>query len=54
MADTKVTLNNTGADAYHPEIFGDSIIVERKLIARGGGGDYKIKTESGRLMDCLF
>ncbi|XP_067943065.1 structural maintenance of chromosomes protein 6-like [Watersipora subatra] len=50
VSDTKVTLGNTGPDAYHPEVYGESIVVERKLMAKSGSGDYKIKTESGQLV----
>ena len=47
VSDIKVTLNNEGIDAYHPEVYGDSIIVERKLSrARDNGctSEYKIRS----------
>lgn len=46
VSDIKVTINNTGPGAYRPEVYGDCITVERKLI-RSGGGDYKIRTATG-------
>jgi len=40
-------LSNEGQDPYKPEVYGDSIIVERRL-NKTGSSDYKIKTSTGR------
>jgi len=50
VSDIKVVLNNGGPDAYQPDVYGDSIVVERKLSRSSNSGDYKIKTASMRLM----
>ncbi|KAJ1564869.1 Structural maintenance of chromosomes protein 6 [Nowakowskiella sp. JEL0078] len=44
VAQVTVTLTNSGFDAYKPELYGEKIIVERKL-SRDGQGSYKIKSE---------
>jgi hypothetical protein len=31
----RITLHNTGDNAYHPELYGNSIIVERLIKANG-------------------
>lgn len=40
-----VTLKNQGFEAYHHDIYGDHIIVERLVYREGGAGGYKIKSE---------
>ena len=47
-ADVCITLRNRGPDAYKHGVYGDRIIVERKLQKEGGGG-YKIKSSDGML-----
>lgn len=42
-----VTITNKGSDAYKPDIYGDEIIIERKLL-RDGAGQYKIKSSSNK------
>eukprot|EP01041_Mallomonas_annulata_P004211 gene4211-8385_t len=34
----RVTLLNEGEDAYKKEIYGNRIVIERKILKRGGGG----------------
>ncbi|XP_060083255.1 structural maintenance of chromosomes protein 6-like [Ylistrum balloti] len=48
-AEVMIKLRNRGPDAYKPEEYGNSIIVERKF-ARDGGSHYKLKSEDGRLI----
>lgn len=45
QAKIQVTLYNQGDDGYKPEIYGDSITVERTIALRGGYNGYK-------LLDC--
>uniref|UniRef100_A0A336LYR3 CSON007859 protein n=1 Tax=Culicoides sonorensis TaxID=179676 RepID=A0A336LYR3_CULSO len=42
----EIHLTNTGIDAYDPEVYGETIIVYRKINA-SGGGEYRLKSESG-------
>jgi len=44
-----VKIRNKGPDAYKPEIYGDRIIIERRLSREGSNG-YKIKNSSGRII----
>lgn len=44
-----IRLKNQGTDAYQPDNFGPSIIVERHF-SRSGGGGYKLKNANGRVM----
>lgn len=44
-----VRLSNRGPSAYLPEIYGDSITVERKLTREGSGGYYKVKDHTGKV-----
>eukprot|EP01039_Chlorochromonas_danica_P001809 gene1809-1976_t len=44
----RVTLLNTGPDAYQPEVYGDRIVIERKFTRTGGGGGYSIKGARGK------
>mmetsp|Transcript_12716 Transcript_12716/g.12359 ORF Transcript_12716/g.12359 Transcript_12716/m.12359 type:complete len:1152 (-) Transcript_12716:632-4087(-) len=41
----RVTLLNEGPDAYKPELYGNRIIIERK-IAKGSGGGYKLMSKN--------
>lgn len=49
-ATARVTLANRGADAYHPEIYGPTIVVERS-IKRTGASTYKVKSHAGRTIE---
>jgi len=44
-----VKLKNQGNDAYQPDVFGKSIIIERNF-SRAGSSGFKLKTETGRLI----
>jgi structural maintenance of chromosomes protein 6 len=44
-----VRLKNQGHDAYQPDVYGDSIIVERHF-SRSGAAGFKIKSASGRII----
>lgn len=43
----RVTLYNEGEDAFQPELYGPSIIIER-ILNKEGGGAYAIKDHTGR------
>lgn len=43
-----VHLSNSGVNAYHPEIFGDTIIVER-VISTTTGSAYRVKDSNGHV-----
>ena len=47
QANLTVRLKNEGADAYQPDLYGDSIIVERHF-SRSGSSGYRLKTSMGR------
>ncbi|EGG00381.1 uncharacterized protein MELLADRAFT_93316 [Melampsora larici-populina 98AG31] len=44
-AEVKLQMSNRGEEAYRPDVYGETIIIERAITKEGGGG-YKIK--SGR------
>ncbi|KAG6003238.1 hypothetical protein E4U21_002238 [Claviceps maximensis] len=44
-----VKIKNAGSDAYQPELYGDSILVERHFSKSGNSG-FKIKNEQGRII----
>ncbi|KAI1007529.1 Structural maintenance of chromosomes protein 6 [Podosphaera aphanis] len=44
-----VKLKNEGNDAFHPEIYGASIIVERHF-SRSGGSQFKLKSANGNVI----
>ncbi|KAL8738916.1 MAG: hypothetical protein Q9181_000368 [Wetmoreana brouardii] len=44
-----VKIKNRGDSAYQPEVYGDSIIVERHF-ARSGTSNFKLKSAAGRLI----
>ncbi|KAM6954066.1 structural maintenance of chromosomes protein 6 [Aplochiton taeniatus] len=48
-ADVSITLRNRGKDAYKPEVYGQSIIVDLK-ITREGVRTYKLRSKSGHLV----
>ena len=45
MAEVAVMLRNSGTDAYHPDVYGDSIIIKRKLTVEGAS-TYRVDTNS--------
>ncbi|KAF8986017.1 Structural maintenance of chromosomes protein 6 [Entomortierella lignicola] len=47
QAEVKLQLRNRGPDAYKPEIYGESVIIERR-ISRDGASSYKIKSSKGK------
>ncbi|WEJ93315.1 Structural maintenance of chromosomes protein 6 [Yamadazyma tenuis] len=47
MARVTIVFRNKGIDSYQPEVFGERIIIERRLIRKGGGG-YYIKNNHGK------
>ena len=49
-ARVRVTLTNCGVDAYHPEVYGAAITVER-VISANGGNTYRLKDERGRTQE---
>ncbi|KAF4973804.1 hypothetical protein FZEAL_9223 [Fusarium zealandicum] len=44
-----VKIKNAGTDAYQPEIYGESIVVERHF-SRSGSSGFKIKSSTGRVI----
>lgn len=48
-ATIEIALKNTGKEAFKHELYGDTIIVERKIQIKGGGG-YKIKAKNGSVV----
>jgi chromosome segregation ATPase len=42
-----VKIRNCGPDAFRPDVYGDVIIVERKLV-KDGNASYKIKSKAGK------
>lgn len=44
-----VKIKNEGNDAYHPEIYGPSIIVERHF-SKSGGSQFKLKSSKGAII----
>ena len=44
-----VRLSNRGDQAFKPEIYGETITIERKLTREGPGGYYKVKDHSGKV-----
>ncbi|KAF9140875.1 Structural maintenance of chromosomes protein 6 [Mortierella sp. GBA39] len=47
QTDVRLQLRNRGNDGYKPDIYGESIIVERR-ISLDGGSSYKIKNAKGK------
>ncbi|GJJ74285.1 structural maintenance of chromosomes protein 6 [Entomortierella parvispora] len=47
QTDVKLQLRNRGPDAFKPELYGESIIIERR-ISRDGSSGYKIKSAKGK------
>ncbi len=50
-AEITVKLRNTGQDAFKPNTYGESIIVERKL-TKEGTSSYKLKNSQGKTCWC--
>ncbi|KAM8846096.1 structural maintenance of chromosomes protein 6 isoform 1-T1 [Synchiropus picturatus] len=48
-ADVSVTLRNQGSDAYKPELYGSSIVVDLR-ITREGSRMYKLRSKSGQVI----
>nr|XP_046228256.1 structural maintenance of chromosomes protein 6-like isoform X2 [Scatophagus argus] len=48
-ADVSITLRNKGKDAYKPEVYGQSVIIDLR-ITREGLRTYKLKSKSGHLV----
>uniref|UniRef100_A0A671P918 Structural maintenance of chromosomes protein 6 n=1 Tax=Sinocyclocheilus anshuiensis TaxID=1608454 RepID=A0A671P918_9TELE len=48
-ADVSITLRNRGRDAYKPEVFGQSIIVDLRISSEGMR-TYKLRSKTGRLV----
>ncbi|XP_068198387.1 structural maintenance of chromosomes protein 6-like [Antennarius striatus] len=48
-ADVSITLRNKGRDAYKPEVYGESIVVDLK-ITRDGLRTYKLKSRTGQVV----
>lgn len=49
FATVAVTLRNRGVDAYKPDEYGPSIVVERRISAEGAS-DWKLKASSGAVV----
>jgi chromosome segregation ATPase len=47
QTDVRLQLRNRGSDGYKPDIYGESIIVERR-ISLDGGSSYRIKNAKGK------
>ncbi|KAF9196644.1 Structural maintenance of chromosomes protein 6 [Haplosporangium sp. Z 11] len=47
QTEVRLQLRNRGLDAYKPEIYGESIIIERR-ISKDGTSGYKIKSSKGK------
>ncbi|TKY90975.1 hypothetical protein EX895_000974 [Sporisorium graminicola] len=44
-----VTVRNQGSDAFKPEAYGSHIVIERRILAEGGG-TWKMKSASGKVV----
>ncbi|SJX60804.1 related to DNA repair protein rad18 [Sporisorium reilianum f. sp. reilianum] len=44
-----VTVRNQGSDAFKPEAYGSHIVIERRILAEGGGA-WKMKSASGKVV----
>lgn len=53
FAVVSITLNNVGKDAYKPDIYGQTIIIDQK-ITRDGIRTYKLKNHSGNMNHLFF
>lgn len=48
-AEVRVQLRNAGTDAFRPAVYGDAIVIERRIHVDGGGA-WKIRDASGRVV----
>ena len=48
-AEVEIRLRNKGPDAYKHELYGDSVVIQRKISA-DGGTRYALKSERGRCL----
>lgn len=48
-ADVSITLRNRGPDAFRPEVYGDSIVVQQHLTV-DGSRNYKLKSKTGTIV----
>ncbi|XP_018430897.1 PREDICTED: structural maintenance of chromosomes protein 6-like [Nanorana parkeri] len=48
-ADISIRLRNRGSDAFRPEVYGDSIVVQQHLTV-DGGRTYKLKSKTGSIV----
>lgn len=53
VGSVQVALRNEGPDAFQPETFGDTIIIERKLSKEGQSSGYRILNERS-MLDLIF
>ncbi|KAJ1032212.1 hypothetical protein NDA18_001707 [Ustilago nuda] len=44
-----VTIRNQGSDAFRPEMYGNLIVIERRILAEGGGA-WKMKAANGKVI----
>ena len=49
QAEVTIKLRNRGQDAYKPEVYGSTIIVERRLRAEGISS-YKLRAKDGKVI----
>ncbi|KAF9585666.1 Structural maintenance of chromosomes protein 6 [Lunasporangiospora selenospora] len=49
QADVRLRIRNRGPDAFKPDVYGESIIIERR-ISRDGTSGYRIKSAVGKLV----
>ena len=45
-----IELLNEGSEAWRPEVYGDTIVIERRL-NRSGGGSFHTKTKGGKIVE---
>ena len=48
-AEVEIRLRNKGPDAYKHDLYGDSVVIQRKISA-DGGTRYALKSERGRCL----
>ncbi|KIS72332.1 DNA repair protein SMC6 [Mycosarcoma maydis] len=44
-----VTMLNQGSDAFKPDVYGNTIVIERRILAEGGGS-WKMKSGNGKVI----
>jgi len=50
QASIRVEIWNTGPDAHRPELFGDTVVIERKLSATSAHSLFSLKTKAGKVV----